>query len=199
MNQEPVLDTSQYSLKSILWMTTAAAMLLAHARNLGVRAVSLLIAYTVFWFIWVAVFASMTPKRKELLFWSGLIVTEAFLAVSAVKLLNLNLAYGWGMVAAVSGSFASVSQTQRVFIAAIVNSVLSSAAMAAMMAALREPLGIESSLDLAGAAGVGFAVTYFVRFLQWFTSETRQPWLVVAAWLTISVLIGNWLVNLSGY
>ncbi len=190
---------SQYSMQSILWIMTAVALLMAYARNLGSEARALLVVYATMWVVCLALFALFTRDRKSLVFWSGLIVIEAFLAVSAVRLLNTHLAQGWGAVAAVSGTLASVSPSTRLLGFALVNSLLSFLAMMGVLRFQQYPLGIESVLDLVGAAGVGFTLTYFVHFLKWFTAQTRQPWPVVAAWLTTCVLVGNLLMHLSGY
>lgn len=197
--QFPSADKRQYSMQSMLWITTAAALLLAYARNLGTQSHQLLIACAAFWLAWSVVFSLISHDWKETSFWSALILTQAFLAVSAVRILGDSQKYGWAMVGAACGAYCGTSLVKNHLLASILSATLGAISIYLVFVYFEQPLGLETTMDLIGAAFVGSALWFFVYFLRWMEQSTRQPRPVLAAWLTLCVLGGNTLVYLLGY
>ncbi len=82
-------------------MTAAAAMLLAHARWLG-TAIGQVVDHLRTLLVCVCLlFCCLSKHRKDVLFWSALIVVEGFLAVSAMRVYGFSQSCGWGLVGAV--------------------------------------------------------------------------------------------------
>lgn len=198
--REQTQDLSQqFSLSSILWATTAVALLLAHARSLGTQSVSLLMGSAVFGLVSATLFSLMSRKPKEVFFWTCLIVVEAFLAVSAVRALGFSQASGWCLVGAVCGGYAAARLVQHRIWGSLLNGLLGGLSMLAVFRYFGESMDMERWLDLGGSIAVGIALWHFIEFLRWFQVSSGQTHVVVAAWLTLSVLIGNWAVRLYGY
>lgn len=202
MSQNPnetLPATRQVSMGTLLWMTTAVALLMAHARTLGPLSVQLLGVCCVFWLVSAALFSAISRRPKEVLFWSALIVVEAFLAVSAVRALSFVQECGWGMVGAVCGGFVGARPVGHRVWGSLISAGLGGVAMLAVLAYYREPIAMEQWLDLVGAVVVGFTLWHFVDFMRGFLARSGQSHLVMAAWLTLSVLAGNWAVSYFGY
>lgn len=188
----------QYSIGSMFWMTAAVAMLLTHARYLGPQSVQLLLIYGVFWLVAALLFSLLSRRPKEVLFWSALIVVEGFLAVSAVRVYGFSQSCGWGLVGAVCGGFCAAKLIRSRLVGSLVSGMLGAVSMALVLWYYGRTMEMELWLDFFGAAIVGFMLWHFLEFMQWFLVSSRQPRGVMAAWLTLSVLAGNWLVAWYG-
>lgn len=189
----------QFSMSSLLWMTTAAALLVGHARTLGPQATQLLFVCALYWTAAATVFSLLSRDPKEVVYWSALIVVQAFLAVTAVRIFGFSQASGWGLVGAVCGAYCGAQLMLRPVLSSLTSGLLGAVAMAAVLMYSRESMDVERWLDLIGAAVVGTALWHFIKFLRWFLVASGQPRAVLAAWITLSVLVGNWLVKLNGY
>ncbi len=133
------------------------------------------------------------------MFWTGLIVVEAFLAVAGLRVLAYSQGLGWGMVGAVCGGFCAANLMHHRLWGSLVSGLLGMLSMIGVFLAFREPLDLERGLDIVGAFFVGLVLWHFVAFMRWFQKTSRQPRVVLAAWLTLSVLIGNYAVSLGGW
>ncbi|MFK7735699.1 MAG: hypothetical protein AB8B50_06715 [Pirellulaceae bacterium] len=188
----------QLSLSDLLWITTALALLLAYAQAFGRTEViqlgvylgtSLLAGFTVGVCVGVV---------RDVLFWTGLCSLVVFVAVAGGTLPHEGVAMGWGVMAAACGSFASSGFPKTLTLAALVSGFLGGAAMLVTIVGMGESLGWLVGFDIMCAIAVGFLLPGFIRFLQWLETRTRQPRVVLAAWLSICFLVGNYLVPIVG-
>ena len=196
--EQPQQVAQQYSIGSMFWMTAAVAMLLTHAQYLGPQSVQLLCVYGVFWLGASLLFSLLSRRPKEVLFWSALVVVEGFLAVSAVRAYGFGQSCGWGLVGAVCGGFCAAKLVRSRLVGSVVSGMLGAVSMAVVLWYYSQAMEMELWLDFFGAAIVGCMLWYFIEFMQWFLASSRQPRGVMAAWLTLSVLAGNWLVAWYG-
>lgn len=180
-------------------MTTAVALLVAHARSLGPQSIELLLACAIFWIVSAALFSLISRDPQEVLFWSALIVVQGFLAVSAVRVFGFSQSCGWGLVGAVCGGFCGARLFRSSVWGSLVSGILGGLSMLTVLKYFHEPMGMEQWLDFSGAVCVGCMLWHFVNFMRWFLVKSGQSRLIMAAWLTLSVLAGNWLVTLCGY
>ena len=197
-HEQPAQVGQQYSIGSMFWMTAAVALLLTHARYLGNQSLQLLCIYAVFWLGAALLFSLLSRYPKEVLFWSALIAVEGFLAVSAVRVYGFSQSCGWGLVGAVCGGFCAAKLVRSRLAGSLISGMLGAVSMAAVLWYYGKSMEMELWLDFFGAAVVGFALWHFIEFMQWFITSSRQPRGVMAAWLTLSVLAGNWLVAWYG-
>jgi hypothetical protein len=102
------------------------------------------------------------------------------------------------------GAFCGARLTSSQIVGSVASAMLGGLSMVGLIVYYRQPFGLEVGLDIVGALAVGFALWFFVEFLRWFLAQDqpgrkRASHFVLAAWLTICVLAGNWLVRYCGY
>ena len=106
--------------------------------------------------------------------------------------------YGWGLIGSVSGALSILRAPKNQIAGALVMGALSCLVMVAMLICFRFPLNGIVYFDIGSAAILGAILRPFLQFLHWFEKQSGQPRFVLASWLTISVLIGNFLVPVIG-
>jgi hypothetical protein len=197
-NDATEIRSNQLTLSGILWVTTALAMLLGYAARLGQEAIWQAVAYTVFVLVCGTTIGTFQRDWKNALFWGGLYAMLAFLAVAGGRLPHPSIALGWGLVGAAVGSCVGTNLPKNFLLGMITSAVLGWLAMAIVVLAMKQPLSGMIAFDTLVAALVGALLKPFTLLLQWFDRESRQPRFVLASWLAISVLIGNFLVPILG-
>ncbi len=184
----------QFSMQSLLWMTTALAVLLAYARSLGAETLTQAVVYAVVGFMAGVFFGLATGKWSDGLFWSGLTTLLVFVAVAGGRLPNAGVGYGWAMVGAICGGMAGTRLPSHIWLGTALSAAAASLAIMFTVASLGYPWDGSIAFDVGCAAVVGGLLRPFIEFLMRLDAASQQPKVVLTAWLTISILIGNWLV-----
>ncbi len=187
---------NQFSLLSRMWITTAMALVFSYARWVGGDALQQAIVFTVMGTVIGLTVGWLIGDTKNCLFWSLLMTLLAYLAVAGGRLPNAAVLYGWGIVGAFCGAMSVLTVPKNQFLAAILMGIVGCLAMIGTIACFPTSFPLEPLLlfDVASAAIVGALLRPFLSFLRWFELRSRQPRVILASWLTISVLIGNFLV-----
>lgn len=195
---EESIQRNQFSLLSMMWTTTALALLFSYARWLGGDALQQAMIFTVFGATIGLVIGWLLDDCKNCLFWSLLLTLMAYLAVAGGRLPNTAVLYGWGIVGSVCGAMSVMTVPKNQILAAVLMGSVGCLAMILTIACfqLARPMPIEPLLlfDIGTAAIVGTLLHPFLSILQWFEKQSGHPRVILASWLTISVLIGNFLV-----
>lgn len=182
----------------IFWVTSAIALLLGYAIRIGPQAVQEGVLYCGFVLLFGALFGSLAHRWKDALFWSALATLLAYLAVAGGHLPNAAVGYGWGAVGAICGAAGGVRWPKNEWLGTIMSGLLAVLAMLASLIALRESITALVGFDVACAGAIGVIFRPFIRFLQWFETQSKQPRIVLASWLAVTILIGNFLVPIIG-
>ena len=189
---------NQFSLMSLLSMTAALAMLLSYARMLGADALPQAIIFAAFASTIGLALGWLFGNWRESLFWSLLMTLLAYLAVAGGRLPNIAVFYGWGIIGSICGSMSVLTFPKNQLLAALLMGIVSCLAMILTIASFRFPLTQLVFFDVGSAAILGAIIQPFLHYLQWFEKRSGQPRVLLACWLTISVLIGNFLVPIVG-
>lgn len=194
MEESP--ERNQFSLLSLMWTMTALALLFSYARWLGGDALQQAMIFAVFGTAIGLVIGWLIGDCKNGLFWSLLLTLLAYLAVAGGRLPNTAVLYGWGIVGSVCGAMSVLKVPKNQFVAAILMGVVACLAMVGTIACfpLARPLEPLLLFDIGSAAIVGALLRSFLSLLQWLELRSGHPRVILASWLTISVLIGNFLV-----
>lgn len=194
MNRQSTTQTDQFTLKTILWSTTALALLLGYARSFGQEILWLAVAYSL-----TALFAGLAigvvnRNWKEGLFWSSLTTLMAFIAVAGGHLPNAAVGFGWGAVGAICGAVCGVQLPKSMWLGCLLSGALGALCMAVIVRGMGMPLDGLVMFDIVCAALVGVLLRPFIQYLQWFEQQSLQPRILLVSWLTVCMLVGNWLV-----
>ena len=189
---------SQFSLSSLLWITAALAMLLSYARWLGADSLQQAMIFAAFASAIGLGFGWLIGNWRDCFFWSLLMTLLAYFAVAGGRLPNVAIVYGWGTIGAICGAMSVLAVPKNQLLAAILMGVVSCLTMIVTIAAFRFPFTQLVLFDVVSAAFLGVVLQPFLQFLQWFEMRSGQPRALLASWLTISVMIGNFLVPVLG-
>ncbi len=194
--QTETKHSNQFSLLSLMWITTAMALLFSYARWVGGDALQQAMVFTVFGTFIGLTIGWLIGDIKNCLFWSLLLTLLSYLAVAGGRLPNAAVLYGWGIVGSFCGAMSVLTVPKNQILAALLMGVVGCLAMIGTIACFPLTLPLEPILlfDIGTAAIVGALLRPFLSFLQWFERRSGQPRVILASWLTISVLIGNFLV-----
>ncbi len=184
----------QFTLKELMWATTAVACLLAYAGRLGGNSINLGIAYASFATGSGIAFGVASRNLKDALFWSFLTTLLVYMAVAGGRLPSAAVGYGWGIVGALPGAINGIRFPKSLWLGSVLSAFLGLCGFTWCMRWLGQPLDSSVAFDLACALVVAALLRPFIQFLQWFETQSRQPRIVLAAWLTLSIVIGNLLV-----
>ncbi|MEM7560766.1 MAG: hypothetical protein AAF394_16715 [Planctomycetota bacterium] len=192
------MEQKQLSMLDIFWLITAVAAILAYARNWGEATVQQAIVYMVLVLVLGGIAGLIAGQLKDALFWSGLTCLVAFIATAGGRLPSTGVLMGWGAVGALCGAQAGVGWPIRWWLAIPVSAILGLVGMLLTLVCLSEPFTGLVQFDLGTAAVVGAIVYPFLQFLQDLEHESKQPRVVLTAWLTLVFLLGNYLVPIIG-
>ena len=193
-----IIRTDQWTLASILWVTTAVALVLAYAIKLGPAAVWQAVFYAICVLGCGLAVGTIRRDWKNAMFWSALYALLAYLAVAGGNLPHPSIALGWGLVGALVGSCVGVELPRNWILATIVSALLGWIAMTILVLAMRQSITGLIAFDTCVAGFVGALLKPFTLLLKWFERQSNQPRFVLASWLAICVLIGNFLVPILG-
>lgn len=197
-DSKSTIRNDQWSLASILWVTTAVALVLAYAIRLGSGAVWQAVFYAICVLACGLAIGSIRRDWKNAMFWSALYALLSYLAVAGGNLPHPSIALGWGLVGALVGSCVGVDLPRNSVVATLVGGILGWAAMAALVLSMGQPLTGLVAFDTVVAGFVGALLKPFTLILKWFERQSRQPRFVLVSWLAICVIIGNSLVPILG-
>ena len=189
---------NQFSLSSLVWITAALALLFSYARWLGADALKQAMIFAAFGSIIGVGIGWMIGNWQDSLFWSLLLTLLAYLAVAGGRLPNEAVLYGWGIIGSVCGAMSMLTIPKNQVLAAVLMGVVSCLTMVATIGCFRFPFTSLVLFDIGTAAILGAILRPFLNLLQWFEKQSGQPRVLLASWLTISVLIGNFLVPVLG-
>lgn len=189
---------NQFSLQSIFWLTVALSLLFSYARYLGGDALQQAMIFSLMGLAVGCLLGPLVGNWQDSIFWALLMTLLAYLATAGGRLPNLAVFYGWGLVGAFCGSMSLVKQPVNLIAGAILMGALSSLVMVATLCCFGEPLKGLVLFDVGSAAVIGAILRPFLHYLQWFEKQSSQPRVIMASWLAISVLIGNFLVPILG-
>ena len=189
-------QSNQFSLLSMMWTTVALALLFSYARWLGGDALLQAMIFTAFGTVIGLAIGWLIGDCKNCVFWSLLLTLLAYLAVAGGRLPNVGVLYGWGIVGSVCGAMSVLTVPKNQILAALLMGLAGCLAMILTIACFPLPRPLEPLLlfDIGSAAILGAILRPFLSVLQWFERRSEQPRVILASWLTISVLIGNFLV-----
>jgi hypothetical protein len=183
----------QFSTRAVLWIMLTLGMALAYVRTADAKSLETGAVYAALGLVAGCLIGWVSGKLADALFWSLLITLLAYLSVFE-RVTHEAVAYGWGAVGALCGGVCGVRKPKGPVVGALVSGLLGLAAMAGCVAFYRQPMTAEVSFDVASAGVVGVLLRVLVELVGWFESQSRQPRSIIAAWLTLSVIVGNWLV-----
>jgi hypothetical protein len=196
MTETDTAHRNQFSLLSLMWLTTATALLFSYARWVGGDALQQAVVFMVFGTVIGFTVGWLIGDIKNCLFWSLLLTLLAYLAVAGGRLPNAAVLYGWGIVGAFCGAISVMTVPKNQFLAALLMGAVGCLAMIGTIVCFPLRFTLEPLLlfDVGSAAIIGALLRPFLSFVQWFERQSGQPRVLLASWLTISVLIGNFLV-----
>lgn len=193
-----LVEQRQISIRDLLWNTTALALWLAYARSLGDRALEQAVVTLLMVLVAGSVVGGFSGQFKNALYWSAVLALLAFLAVAGGRLPHEAVMLGWSAVGAgcgaVAGAYYGRNSTRSVMIGTLGSGLLGLVLMLSTLWVAGQPWTGLLAFDVACAAVVGWLVWPFIQFLRFFQQRAGLPLSLVAAWLTITVLLGNLLV-----
>jgi hypothetical protein len=116
----------------------------------------------------------------------------AYLSILGGRVPTREVAYGWVAVAAVCGGLCGVRWPKSAILGAALSGLFGIAIMAGLLTALGQPITSYLAFDVFSAGVVGVLLRLLIEIIAWFEIQSGQPRSVTAAWLTLSVIIGNW-------
>ncbi len=191
---KPRVQNQQMSLSDLLWATTAVALVIAYAQRWGQASLWLAAWYLMFVVATSFTLGVIERQLKNAFFWSGLGAWIAFLAVAGGRPPSPPVAIGWGTVGALCGGLCGLRIPKSAGWGTLISGLAGCLALVACLLALREQLAGLVLFDVACAAFVGTIFRPFCDFLQWFQLRSGQSRVVLAAWLSLCILLGNFLV-----
>ncbi len=191
-------DRQQFTLKSVFWSTTSLALLLAYARSMGEQAVIHVAIYALLALAAGGLVGFLHGNWKDGLFWSMLVALLTYLAVEGGRLPDESVVLGWGAVGAGCGAICGVRFPKKLWLGTCLTGALGSLLLVSFLLVAGQPLTQLVQFDVACAAVVGCILRPFIEYLQWLEAQSRQPRVVLASWLALSILIGNFLVPIVG-
>ncbi|MFN3193421.1 MAG: hypothetical protein ACE361_23115 [Aureliella sp.] len=195
---QPQSRGTQWKLRDIFWLTTALGLLLAYAQSLGPEAVRQAALYMAAVIVIGSFAGAIGRNLGDGLFWSALISLIAFVAVAGGTLPNQAVPVGWGIVGSSTGGFAGVSLPKNRWLGVVASGVVAVLGFVLTQVAMGETITWLVQFDVLCAFVVGLIVRPFVDFLRVLERGSRQPRVVLAAWLTLVFLLGNFLVPIVG-
>lgn len=188
----------QIAVLDVIWITTSVALLLGYARTLGDQAVLQAVVYALHVVVLGTGLGVYRSDLKNALYWAALIALLAFIAVAGGRLPNQAVAFGWGAVGAGCGALCGTRIPRSLWAGALASAGFGFLLMLACNVVLGQPISWLVQVDIVSAGLIGFILRPFIQFLQWFESRSRQPRVVLASWLTMCVVLGNFLVPILG-
>ncbi|MEM7473423.1 MAG: hypothetical protein AAF483_00380 [Planctomycetota bacterium] len=188
----------QWKVRDIFWLMTAIAAVLAYARSWGDDALRQALVYMVLVLVFAIPLGLIFKKVSDALFWSAMANLMAFVAVAGGRLPNEAVAYGWGSVGAMCGALAGIRIPKSLYFAVPVSGFVAVVMMLGTVLVLRSPITDIIQFDIVTSGIVGLLLYPFVVFLQKLEQKSEQPRIVLAAWLTLVFLLGNFLVPIVG-
>lgn len=197
-DSKEVIRNDQWTLASILWVTTAVALVIAYAMKLGPAAVWQAVFYAICVLGCGLAIGTIRRDWKNAMFWAALYALLAYLAVAGGNLPHPSIALGWGLVGALVGSCVGVELPRNWILATMVSAVLGWIAMMILVLSMQQSITGLIAFDTGVAGLLGALLKPFTLLLKWFERQSHQPRFVLASWLAICVLIGNFLVPILG-
>lgn len=192
------IKTKQLSMLDNFWLITIVAAILAYVRTWGEATVQQAIVYMVLVLVLGGIAGLIAGQLKDALFWSGLTCLVALIATAGGRLPSTGVLIGWGTVGALCGAQAGVGWPSRWWLAIPVSAILGLLGMLLTLVSLSEPLTGLVQFDLGTATLVGAILYPFLRFLKDLERRSKQPRIMLTAWLTLVFLLGNYLVPIIG-
>lgn len=193
-----VVSQSQFRLSTVFWFTTCLCLLMAYSRALGGNALMHGVLYTLFALSSGLIVGVITGRLWDALFWSLLASLLTFLAVAGGRLPTDEVAVGWGVVGAGCGALAGVAWPRGFVNGAISSAILGGGLICAVLWGLGQSIEGLIWFDVGCAIAVGGLFRPAIDFLKRFEERAQQPRVVLASWLSICILIGNFLVPIIG-
>jgi hypothetical protein len=198
MDPERASSDSQFTLQTVFWVTIAVALLLVYAKSLGQEAILQSLVYSGTAMSIGVLFGGITRRWKECFFWVCLMTLLAYLGVAGGRLPTIAIVYGWGFIGATTGGLAAIDFPRKVWQGALFSGAFAIGIMIVALKVYGVPIRDLVLFDVFCAGAIGAAVRPAVHWLKMYESQSKQSRLLIATWLTISVLIGNFLVPAFG-
>ncbi len=184
----------QVRLSTLFWLMAASAFLLAHARSLGADGLRLLGYYLLFVALCSSLVGIAFGRWADVAYWSALTSLLAFLAVAGGNLPDPSIGVGWGLVGAACGAMIGLASPKNFLLGVLVSGTVGLVAMLVVVLCHQVKIDQLIAFDTGCSAVVGATLRPFGDFLKWFESKSKNPRVVLAAWLAICVMVGNMLV-----
>lgn len=185
----------QLGIRDIALITAAIAFALSNAAWLGERGHILLAFYALAVIVFSNAIGLSVGKLYEALYWGGLATFLVFLAITGGEIPpSQAICFGWGAVAATCGAIAGTARTNRRWSVALLSGMAACIAMTASIYIGERGISQLAAFDILCAAIIGGTLVPTVAFLRWMVDEKELKRPVLAAWLTLAICVGNFLV-----
>jgi len=191
---EPPSPKFQYTTLGILSIMATLGMTLAYVRNVTQAELWMGLCFVVAGLVAGSLIGLAARRFTDGLFWGTLVPVWAYLSILGDKTPGPAIAYGWGAVGAACGALCGVRRPRAAWLGALLSGIVGICLMTACVLASGEPLEGYGQFDVLSAGVVGIMLRILVEIVHWFQARSGQPRHVIAAWLTLSVIVGNLLV-----
>ncbi len=137
-------------------------------------------------------------KTRDVLYWTLLTNILVYLAIAGGRLPNEAVVLAWSGVGATCGAVAAVGWPMKWVLGILCSAFLGLGSFVVGLLSLGEQIVGLIWFDVACAGFVGGLLRPVIVFLDKFLQQSKQPRLVMAAWLCMCILVGNFLVPIIG-
>jgi hypothetical protein len=198
VTQVRTIQTSQFSLLTLLWCMLAWILPLTYARTTGRQGP---VQATVFMALGLGtglLVGLIAGRITERLYWASLISILAFLAVAGGSLNDTGVFYGWGVVGSLWGSLFPSRKPKDWWKRSALFAGLGGAGMLECNSLINRWVSPEGWFDISAAMFIGALLGPLSKTAVLFDAKNKNLRIVLVGCLVVSVLIGNWLVPILG-
>lgn len=190
-----VTSEKQLSIRDIALLTAASAFALSYASSLGPRGYTIAGVHAAAVILLSGLIGIAYRRWYAAMFWGGLTTFLVFLAVIGGDIPpSQSICIGWGAVAAACGAFSGVSNVRSWWPYVLISCVLACTAMTASIYIGEGGISQLAGFDILCAMMIGGALFPTIAYLRWLVDEQKLQRPVLAAWLTLAICMGNFLV-----
>lgn len=192
------IQTSQFSLLTLLWCMLAWILLLAYAKTTGRQGPVQASVFMALGFGTGLLVGLIAGRIRERLYWASLISILAFLAVAGGSLHDTGVFYGWGVVGSIWGALFPSRKPKDWWKRSVLFAALGGAGMLECNWLINRWVSPEGWFDISAAMFIGALLGPLSKTAVLFEVKNKNFKIVLVGCLVVSVLIGNWLVPILG-
>ncbi len=195
--------SNQFGVGTILILTAAVALLLGYAQSLGSSstggsAVVHLLVYIGLALIAAMLAAAWTRNLRESVYWPVLTSVLVYLAVAGGRLPSESIFYGWGVLAAACGALAAVRCPKSLVLGMLSGALAGGLSILAAILWFQESVKGLVLFDVLCGAVIGAILRPAIDWLRTLLERSGHSAVAMAAWMSLIVLLGNFLVPIIG-